>query len=208
MFITKLKKYSSMIFAILITTNSANSITQNNLTKLPINEEQDKEHLHKEKDLILAFFDIVHESIENNEKLKKKMEEITGTSIKSIKDTDINAVIKFLDGDNKSKLKSLTAHINKVFNQSKTLTSLRTVLVKIAREIRKDAEMKTAINKFLQDVQKKADTYKKLINAEKSYSMEHQEQKDIINAKNVNAVLAIITKIFNKYMISNHNLAK
>lgn len=208
MFITKLKKYSSIIFAILITTNYAHSKSQNDLVRPSINEEQDREHLHKEKDLMLAFFDIVHESIKDDEKLKKKMEEIIGTHMYSIKNKDIVAVMKFLDGDNKSKLQSLAEHIKKVFNHPTALQSFRTILVKIVQKIHKTPEMIAAINKFLQDISQKPVTYKKLLAAEKSYSMEHKEQKDIINAKNSNTVLAIITKIFNEYMVSNHNLTK
>lgn len=208
MFITKLKKCSSIIFAILITTNTAYSKSQNDLVRPSINEEQDREHLHKEKDLMLAFFDIVHESIKNNEKLKMKMEKIIGTHMHSITDNDIITVMNFLDGDNKSKLQSLTAHIKKVFNHPSALQSFRTILVKIVQEIHKTPEMIAAINKFLQNIPQKLGMYKKLLAAEKSYSMKYKEQKDIINAKNSNTVLAIMTKIFNEYMVSNHNLAK
>lgn len=204
MFTNKLVKY----LTILITLTLQYANTQNSLQATAINAKQDSDQLNTEKDVMLCFIDITHESIVKDTELKNTMEKITKKHMESEKDPDIKYIIKFLDGDNKTKLQLLSKHVNKVFKSPATLKSFRTILAKIIQEIHQNPNIIAAINKFLKNVPNKAPVYKKLITVEKHYSLNQQEQKDMINSKTVDQAMNIISKICNRHMLSSHNISK
>ena len=208
MFINKLAKYFTILLAATTTINLLYAKTQNSLHTIAINAKQDSDQLNTEKDLMLCFIDITHESIVKNPELKNIMEKITKKHMESVTDIDIKYVIKFLDGNNKTRLELLSKHVNSVFKDPATLKSFRTILAKIIQEIHQNHQIIDAMNKFFSNISNKAPIYKKLMAVEKSYSLNKQEQKDIINSKTVDQAMNVISKICNRHMLSNHNIYK